>query len=347
MSASHPMPTVQVLDEAQVRSALSPAMVLQVTRDALIAHATGAVSQPPPWHLNVTSADGSPHGEVHVKGAHLHGAQHYAVKLATGFYTNRDFGLPVSGGLSIIADAATGHPLAIALDNGYMTDLRTGAAGAVAADALANPDLDRAAIIGSGTQAEHQLRMLLLVRQPRELLVHARNPARAHAFAERMGVMHSWQVKMTDTVEDAVRDAQLVITTTPSHSPLVHGEWIAPGTHITAVGSDTPGKQELDISVLRHATVIAVDDPQQCLRLGELQHAAQAGLADTLPIQTLGQILTAHAPGRRSHTDITIADLTGIGAQDAAVAGLLTATASRHRSQSPEAGRLSPDTVRR
>ncbi|MFI2433021.1 ornithine cyclodeaminase family protein [Streptomyces sp. NPDC018693] len=327
--AGSPVPAVPVLTEAQVRRLLPQDRVLEATRQALIAHAAGAVSQPAPWHLEVTGPGGSPQGEVHVKGAHLHGAPHYAIKLATGFYGNRALGLPVSGGLSVVADAATGHPVLIVLDNGYLTDIRTGAAGALATHALARADARRIALIGPGAQAEHQLRALLRLRRPADLVLHGRDRDRAEAFADRARALHPWRVTVAADAEEAVRGADIVLTVTPSRQPVVRGEWLGPGTHITAVGADMEGKRELDASVLRRAVLVAADDPDQCRRTGELQHAAPAGTTASPRVEALGHILAGVSPGRRSAAEITVADLTGLGAQDSAVAALLAARALR------------------
>ncbi len=326
-------PAVRVLTEAQVRTLLPPAEALDVVREAMIAQARGKVSKPAPWHLEVPAADASVHGEVHVKGAYVHDASHYTVKLATGFFGNRELGIPVSSGLSVIADATTGFPTVIALDNGYLTDVRTGAAGALAAQVLSRIDSHRVALIGPGHQADYQLRALLQVRNPRELVVHGRDRARAKAFARRAQALHSWEVQVAADSEEAVRRADIIITVTPSRAPYLHGEWIKPGAHITAVGSDMEGKQELHLSALRRAAVVAADDPDQCLHIGELQHAAKVGITDTLNIEALGDVLAGLHPGRSSETEITIADLTGLGAQDAAM-GARLATALMECSRS-------------
>ncbi|WP_413810642.1 ornithine cyclodeaminase family protein [Streptomyces sp. OE57] len=316
-------PTVHVLDESRIRTLLPAEEALEVTRQALVAHASQAVDQPDPWHLEVTAPDGGRRGEVHVKGAHLHGASHYAVKLATGFYGNRPLGLPVSGGLSLIADATTGFPTLVALDNGYLTDVRTGAAGALAAQALSRPDAHRVAVIGPGAQAAYQLRALLQVRSPGELVVHGRGPLGREAFAERMRALHTWTVRTTECAEDAVRGADIVVTVTPSREPVLSGEWLAEGTHVTSVGADMEGKRELDASVLRRAELVAADDPGQCLRIGELQYLGRGDAGPSPRIEALGDVLAGRRPGRCGDTAITVADLTGLGTQDAAIAGRL------------------------
>ncbi|SDL40990.1 hypothetical protein [Nonomuraea jiangxiensis] len=300
---------MRVLTEDEVRALVGPRLALAVTKEALVAQAAGAVSQPDPWHLELPEV----RGEVHIKGAHLHGATHFAAKLATGFYANAAKGLPVSSGLSVIADAETGFPEVIALDNGYLTELRTGAAGAAATEALSRPDAAVVAVIGPGAQARYQLRALLEVRDPVELRLYGRDPERAAAFAEEMRALHGWKVVLAPSAEAAVREADVVHTVTPSREPVISGAWLSPGAHVTAVGADMAGKRELDAAVLERADVVAADDVRQCRAIGELQYAPRR------PAVALGDVIAGRAPGRTSPGQITVADLTGLGAEDAAI----------------------------
>ncbi|HEX4815955.1 MAG TPA: hypothetical protein VFV66_24680 [Nonomuraea sp.] len=313
-----------VLTEDQVRKLLPLSAALEVTRDALIAQAQGKVTQPGPWHLDIPTS----RGEVHVKGAWQHGAGYFAVKLATGFYGNGDKGLPVASGLSIIADATTGFPVAIALDNGYLTEARTAAAGALATDALARPDARVAALIGPGMQGNAQMQALLELRDLDELRVYGPNTTKTARFAEHMRTLHSWNVTIAATAEQAVRGAGIITTVTPTREPHIHGEWLASGAHITAVGADQPGKRELTSSALAAADVLAADDIDQARRNGELQYADPTGGQPRLV--ALGDVLAGTVPGRTSPADITIADLTGLGVQDAAVGTAVALQLKQH-----------------
>lgn len=304
---------MRVVSEEEVRALVGPALALTVTRQALVAQAAGAVTQPDPWHLEIPGV----RGEVHIKGGYLHGASHFAAKLATGFYANGDKGLPVSSGLSVIANAETGFPEVIALDNGYLTELRTGAAGAAATEALSRPDAAVVAVIGPGAQARYQLRALLEVRDPAELRVHGRNPERAAAFAEEMRALHGWTVVVARSAEEAVRGADVIHTVTPSREPVLSGAWLSPGAHVTAVGADMAGKRELDAAVLERADVVAADDVRQCRAVGELQYAGERAAV------ALGDVIAGRVPGRTSPGQITVADLTGLGAEDAAIGAAL------------------------
>jgi ornithine cyclodeaminase len=304
------VPAPVVLTEDKVREILPMIEAIGVTREALVAQAAGRVTQPDPWHLEIPQV----RGEVHIKGAYVHGATHYAAKLATGFYANAQAGLPVSSGLSLIADAKTGHPAVIALDNGYLTDVRTAAAGALATDALARADADVVALIGPGVQGGLQLEALLHLRKPTELRVYGTDPARAEKFAERMRDLHTWTVTVAASTQQAIEGADIVTTATPTREPHIFGEWLKPGAHVTAIGADMEGKRELARSVLEAAALVAADDVAQCRSVGELQYAP-----DTTATVALGDVLAGRAPGRTADDQITVADLTGLGAEDAAV----------------------------
>ena len=313
-------PAIRVVTLDEITSTVTMAGVIAPVRAAFIAHAGGRATNPAPWHLDLPDAD----GEVHVKGAYLHDAPHFAVKISTGFYRNPARGLPASSGMVAVFDARTGQPALLLLDNGYLTELRTAAAGALATDALAQPAITTAAVIGTGGQAHHQIQALLHVRRPTHLTVYGRDRNRAAAFAQWAASQHTWQVTIALSVESAVRQAQVVITTTTSTDPLVYGEWLTPGAHVTAVGADNPTKREIDVSALHSADRIAVDDLHQARTLGELKSLDDATVA-RLPVAPLAGILTGDATGRIRPDDITIADLTGLGVQDAAVAQHLAA----------------------
>ncbi|MGZ8571465.1 MAG: ornithine cyclodeaminase family protein, partial [Actinomycetota bacterium] len=246
---------------------------------------------------------------------YLHGGEVYAVKVASGFYRPEP---PAIDGLVVVFDAATGAPLAVLLDGGYLTDLRTGAAGGVAARHLAREDAAVVAVLGTGIQARRQVEALRVVRPSvAEVRVWGRDAAKAAAAADAVrGVPVA-------TVEEAVRGADVVVTCTASREPLVRAAWLAPGAHVTAVGSDGPGKQELDPEVLRRANVLVMDAKEQCLRLGELQHApAEADRA-----VELGAVCAAAVPGRTAPEQLTVCDLTGVGVQDVAAAAATLARA--------------------
>jgi len=312
-----------LLRETAIRTLFDPRAGLEAIERAFAAYSTGKADLPSVIQLNVPEEE----AEIHIKAGHLFGAPFWAVKMAGSFPNNAERGLPVSGGLVMAFDARTGAPAALLLDNGYITDLRTGLAGAVAARHLSRRNASVAAVLGTGAQARHQMRGLALVRNLTEVRVWGRHEDRAKALASRMETEEAMQgiaVRPADSVEEAVRGAHIVVTTTSSREPILRAAWIAPGTHITAVGSDQPDKQEIEAALVARADRLVADSRPQCLRLGEIHHAVAAGAIGENDIDAeLGEIVAGTKPGRSSDEDITLCDLTGLGVQDVASANLI------------------------
>ncbi len=310
-----------VLREGEIRALLDPAACIQAMERAFAAYATGKAQLPPVINLEVPEHG----GEVHVKTGHLSGGVYYAVKIASGFYGNAALGLPSSSGMVLVFDAGTGAPAALLLDNGFITDLRTAAAGALAAKYLARTQFNAVAVIGSGAQARYQLQLLPLVRNFHQARVWGRDRNKAEACVEdlrRAGIPSAFSV--AESVEQAVRGADLIITVTASREPLVRAEWLAPRATVIAVGSDGPDKQELDVGVLARAARIVADSLPQCLRLGEIHHAVEQGAIRKEKVSAeLGEIAAGLKPGRQSGEELIVCDLTGVGVQDVAAASLV------------------------
>ncbi len=315
-------PPVILLTEADLR-ALVPLDLgaVDCIEEAFRALATRPVAMPPILRLDIPEH----RGEVDVKTAHVPGIDSFAIKISPGFFGNPAKGLPSTNGMMVVLSATTGLVEALLLDNGYLTDVRTAAAGAVAARHLARPDSAIAAILGAGMQAEMQLRALALVRPLRQARVWARDAAKAAAFAQRMGAALKLSIAPTATVKDATGGADIIVTATPATRPILHTA--TPGQHITAVGSDAEHKTEIAAALLARVTYVA-DRLSQTRALGELHHAIAAGVvaADAV-FPELGQIVSGLAPGRVDAAAITLADLTGTGIQDTAIAALAVARA--------------------
>tara|TARA_Y100001949_G_scaffold167214_1_gene164701 strand:+ start:4916 stop:5905 length:990 start_codon:yes stop_codon:yes gene_type:complete len=307
---------MQIIDEATLRDRVGPSVALDAVESAFRALGEDRVMQPPPMGLEVAPVG----GEVHVKGAYLSGAPVFAVKIASGFYANVKRGLPSGSGLMLVFDATTGFPLALLQDNGYLTDLRTAAAGALAARLLTFEPLGKVAIIGSGLQARYQSQAIAAVRSWQQLVVWGRHEERAARCAEELAAELDRPVVTAVSAEAAVRDADLVVTVTPSRQPIVQDDWLGDGATLIAVGSDGPEKQELAPSVLQGADKVVADRIAQCIQLGEIHHAIAAGVLTRDRIHgELGQIVTGAVTGREGRERI-VCDLTGVGAQDAAIA---------------------------
>jgi ornithine cyclodeaminase len=303
------MARVRILRRDDVAAALPMDACIDAVAAAFVAYSEGRAELPSVIHLDVPEAK----GEIHVKAGHLHGAPAYAVKVASGFYGS----VPAAiDGLVLVFDARTGAPLAFLLDGGFVTDQRTGAAGGVAARHLAPERVGAVAVIGTGIQARKQVEALRAVRPGfTDVRVWGRSPERAALAAADIGGV------VAGSVEEAVHDADVVITCTAARAPLVLARHVAPGTHVTAVGADGVGKQELDPELLRKADVVAVDSLDQCRRLGELQHAPELAQRAV----ELGAVIAGRAPGRTGRGQLSVADLTGVGVQDVAAAAAVLA----------------------
>jgi ornithine cyclodeaminase len=314
---------VRVLREADVRAALDMRSCIDAMEAAFTAYSSGAAELPAVIHLDVPEHG----GEIHIKAGHLHGEPRYALKVSSGFGDDAS----IVDGMVVVFDAETGAPAAFLMDHGYITDLRTGAAGGVAARHLAPADVGAVAVIGTGAQARYQLEGLACERAFSEARIWGRNAGRARAAVEDVS-QSSWlpsgaRVTTAETVEEAVADADVVITATASREPLVRADWLAPGAHVTAVGSDGPDKQELEPAVLGRADLVVADSRSQCARIGEIHHALDAGALEELEVVELGEITASRRAGRTSAEERTVADLTGVGVQDVAAAALVLESA--------------------
>ncbi len=319
------MTSARVLTEGDLRALIKLDLdVIDAVERAFVALATEAVSMPPVLRLDV--ADHA--GEVDVKSAYVPTIPEIAVKVSPGFFRNPSLGIPSLNGLMVVLDAKTGLLSGMLLDNGYLTDIRTAAAGAVAARALSVQGATLAAIVGTGAQARLQALALSLVRPIQEFRVWGRDAEKARTLAAELGKLTGARARSTSTVRQAMEGAEVVVTATPCTSPLIKSEWLSPGQHVTAVGSDSPHKNEIDPVVFDSAIRYVPDRVSQCRALGELRSAIQAGVvpADrTYP--ELGGVLVAPRLGRRDAAEITLCDLTGTGVQDTAIAALALARA--------------------
>jgi ectoine utilization protein EutC len=318
--------SILILTEDEIRQSISVTQSIDAIEAAFAALAHGKVSLPGVINLSLPSLYDSeaPQGESHVKGAYIEGALHFVIKVANSFSNNRELGLPVGSGLMLAFDAITGALEAILLDNGYLTDLRTGAAGAVAVRHLAPATIRHAAFIGAGTQARFQFRAIASVRHIASVSVWSRNPANAERLTREILDDSDCATEVATTVQEAVAKSDVVVTTTPSMEGLVFADWVQPGTTIVAVGSDTPQKQELDVNLLARADAIFADRLSQCAEFGEIHHGLQAGVLSLDDVTgELGDVVVGRHAGRTSDDQIIVCDLTGVGVQDAAIASLV------------------------
>ena len=317
---------MRILNRSQIESIIhevSAQEVLNCIESAFTAYSSGSSQVPPVGYLGFDD----PQGDVHIKYGHIANDPYYVIKVASGFYQNATIGLPTSNGIMLAFDAKTGVPVCVLQDEGYLTDLRTAYAGAVAAKVLGPSTIKRIGIVGTGIQARFQLQALAAISDCRDVLVYGRSELNQSAYIADMQT-EGYHVTPAGSVAEVAATCNLIVTTTPSSEPLLLAEQINAGTHITAMGSDTEGKQELDPKILAMADMVGVDSMSQCKDHGELSHFLAAGLeagntaqekANT--VQEIGDLLNAGY--QRSESDITVADLTGIATQDIKIASLV------------------------
>ncbi|MDF1664705.1 MAG: ornithine cyclodeaminase family protein [Planctomycetota bacterium] len=301
--------------------------LIECIEQSFLAYSDGKAKVPPVGHLGFDS----PPGDVHIKYGYIEGDSHYVIKIASGFYENPAKGLPASHGMMLSFDAKTGQPSCILLDEGYLTDLRTGLAGAVAAKHLANESITRIGIIGAGVQARFQLKSLAYVRECRDVLVYNRSADNAYKFRDEMNES-GFHVEVSPSIKKLAKECDLIVTTTPSVKPLLYAKHVRPGTHISAVGADALGKQELDVQLFNKADLLICDSLAQCMDHGEITHGIQAGVIGANDCEEMGQWLRRDF--NRAQDMITIADLTGIATQDIGISKLVLNAAEQSDDQS-------------
>lgn len=312
------MPDIKLLSESELRTIVRLDLdAVSCIESAFATLSGGEVVMPPILSMAIAVH----HGEVDVKTAYVPGVSSFAIKVSPGFFDNPKLGLPSTSGLMILFSAHTGVLEALLLDNGYLTDVRTAAAGAVAARYLAREDSHCACILGAGTQAKLQLKALSLVRPIRQARVWARDPAKATAAAKVMETELDIPIRSFADAGEAVSDADIIVTTTPAEKPILQADWLQPGQHITAMGSDQDNKNEVAAECFRRLALYVADRRSQTEQLGELRSAIVAGVVDPdSRFPELGDIVAGKAGGRVQDSDITLCDLTGTGLQDTAIA---------------------------
>ncbi len=310
------MKTINLNQIRETISGSSRQGLLQCIEEAFIALSDGSADVPPVGHLGFTD----PQGDMHIKYGYIKGDPYYVVKIASGFYQNQNIGLPNNNGLMLVFNAKTGIPECLLQDEGYLTDLRTALAGAVAAKHLGPKKIKAIGILGTGVQARMQLEMLSWATDCKEVCVYGRSADKAKQYQQDM-TAQGFNVQVCSTPAEVAAHCNLIVTTTASQVALLSVDDIRPGTHITAMGADAPGKQELNPEILRKANLVACDSKPQCLHHGETHFAVTQGLVEAGEVKEIGNLL--NSPADRQETDITVADLTGIATQDIKIASFV------------------------
>jgi ornithine cyclodeaminase len=304
---------MQIITLNQIKTILPSLELIPTIEAGFVAYSARTAVVPPVGELILDK------GEVHIKYGFIKKDKYYVIKIASGFYHNPRLGLPSSNGLMILFDQNTGMPVCALLDEGFLTDIRTAIAGAIAAKYLAPPEIKRIGVVGTGVQARLQLLYLKHVTECRDVLVWGRGSGQLNRYKNELQES-GFKIETTKDTKAVLQLCDLIVTATPSKEPLLKAKYLQSGVHITAVGSDTPFKQELEGNILQRADVIVADSISQCLERGEIFQALRSNHIKRDQVVELGHVITEQACGRSSPHQVTVADLTGVAVQDLAIA---------------------------
>ncbi|MBN2487525.1 MAG: alanine dehydrogenase [Methanosarcinaceae archaeon] len=305
------------LAQKDVKCVLDMASAMDVVEKAFKQHGLKKVQMPPKTYLYFEKHN----GDLRTMPAFLEEQDITGVKIVNVHPDNFGKGLPTVMAVMVLNSTSTGAPLVV-MDGTYLTGIRTGAAGGVAAKYLARKDSKVVGMVGSGSQARTQLLALAQVFDIEQVKVTNRNIKGCEEFVKAMESYVKFEMLITPSVEE-VCDCDILVTTTPVRSPLVRSEWIKPGTHINAIGADAMGKEELDPQILTRAKIV-VDDIVQASHSGEVNMPLSTGVISSGDIYgELGEVVAGIKPGRTGKDEITVFDSTGLAIQDVATANLV------------------------
>lgn len=307
---------MKVINIKEIKESLDIERAVSLQEEGFNLYSKGKVTVPPVGYMNFSEDV----GEVHLKYGWIEGDDVFVVKIAGAFYQNlKKHGLASVQGIILVFDAKTGQTRAILQDEGYLTNIRTAIAGLVAAKYLAPKEVTGIGILGTGVQARLQAELLKLHTNCRTLWVCGRDQNKIKKYIHDMTAA-GFNVSSVQSTSELCKNCNLLVTTTSAKQPLIDAKDVQLGTHITAVGADAPGKQELDPGIFRLADICAVDSKSQCLDHGETYHPYQAGILTPQNLVELGDVISDVKLQRQSKEQITIADLTGISVQDIQIA---------------------------
>ena len=307
------MVNIYTLD--QIRSITDDMDFVAAMEAGFVAYSRGDVVTPPVGELIFDD----PPGDTHIKYGYIKQDDYFVIKVASGFYQNSDFDLPSSSGLMLVFSQKTGVLDTILLDEGYLTNVRTAVAGQISAKYLAPVKVHGIGVFGTGTMARMQVQYLKDITDCNQLIVHGRSDASLQSYKTDME-NHGYEVQVTRDSAEVANVCNLILMTTPSQVPLLNLAHVRPGTHITAMGSDTAEKQEIESGILALADIVVADSLEQCQQRGEIYHALNAGDISLDQVLELGNIIKQGSRCRTSDDQITVADLTGVAVQDIQIA---------------------------
>lgn len=303
-----------IINFKEISSIVKEIDVIAAMREGFIQYSNGNTVVPPVGELLFDN----PPGDVHIKYGYIKGDDFYVIKIASGFYDNLKLGIPSGQGLMLLFNQKTGQLEAVLLDEGHLTNIRTAAAGALAAKYFAPKKLKAIGIIGTGIQAKLQLQYLQKNNSCRTVWLWGRSKEHAHKLKSELG--DNFDVNIASTCKEVAQNTNVIITTTPSEIPLLKTEDIKAGTLIVAVGSDTQNKQELESEILQKADLVIADSLPQSRSRGEIYQAVKAGSITEEKIVELGTAIQHSNLQRANDEQIIVVDLTGVAVQDIMIA---------------------------
>jgi ornithine cyclodeaminase len=299
----------------QIKEIVHKLDISEQLEQGFVAYSQNHVVVPPVGELLFEN----PPGDTHIKYGYIKEDDYFVIKIASGFYENYKLDLPSSSGLMLLFSQKSGMLVSVLIDEGYLTNIRTAIAGQIVAKYMAPKKVNGIGVFGAGIQGRLQVEYLKAVTDCRKVVVWGRENTDFDSYQHEMEAK-GYSVETTTDAEYVTRQCNLVITATPSRSPLIQADQLSPGTHITAMGSDTPEKQELDSEILKRADIIVADSIEQCLTRGEIHKAFEAAMITQDRVVELGNVISSPNLGRTSENQLTVADLTGVAVQDIQIA---------------------------
>lgn len=310
----------------QIKQALKNIDVIEVIEEGFISYSQGKVVVPPIGEMIFEK----PPGETHIKYGFVKNDDYYVIKIASGFCENYKIDLPSNYGLMLLFSQKTGILSCILLDNGWLTAVRTAAAGAVAARYLAPKDISCMGVFGAGEQGRLQLGYLKEIVDCKDVITWGVNQEELDVYKKDMEAQ-GFNIQTTLEADEVTSNCNFIVTATPSKKPLVRSDLLLKGTHITAMGSDTQVKQELDSDILQKADIVVTDSLSQCKLRGEIFKALEAGAIKAEKPVELGNVIMNKKLQRSSENQITVADLTGVAVQDYQIAKAVYEELTNHK----------------
>lgn len=296
----------------QIKNALKAIDLIPLIEEGFVEYSKGNVIVPPVGELLFHD----PPGDVHIKYGAIKNDDYYVIKIASGFSKNQElFGISALQGLMLIYNQKSGEPLGILLDEGHLTTVRTAIAGSIMAKYMAPKKVSKIGIVGTGSQAREQLLYLKPVVNCRDVVIWGRSEDNLQKIKDEME-KEGFNITTTTIMDELTTTCNLIVTTTSANTELIKAEQIQKGTHITAMGSDTIEKQELDPNILKIADKVIVDSISQSKERGEVYHALKRNIISEDKLIEIGTMIENSSFQRNSENEITIADLTGVAVQD-------------------------------